>query len=562
VQHDYQAAQAAEFHEKGNPMSNSDPIRVMIVDDHSMVRRGLATILRVRPGMELVGEASNGYEALQKCEQVRPDVILMDLVMPEMDGAAATRTIRAQYPQIQVIALTSFKEKELVQGALEAGAIGYLLKNVSAEELADAIRAAYAGRPTLAPEVAQVLLQADRLEQLARALVDAPPDTFSLSDILAEHIPAIFADSQIEIRLFPGQVLLCHPGGSLPVPSSCWEWLHTTSDSHCILPGMSLPWGGSQPAEQGLIIAPILSAEGREPIGGIYVARDRDPGAMADLLPMVKSLAAQITSALHSAQLYAQTQAHQKIARELAMAGQIQASFLPSSLPSLAGWQIAVTLEPARETSGDFYDFIPLPDGHLGLVIADVSDKGMGAALYMALSRTLIRTYAAEFPTRPDLVLSATSRRILEDTRAGLFVTAFYGILEPASGSLRYCNAGHNPPYLFNRRADEAVQVLGKTGMALGAVEDTTWTHSTVCLEPGNTLVLYTDGITEAQDEQGDFFGRQRLLSVLQAETSIPRPHKHAVLHVQEALLGEVRQFMGTAPQHDDMTLMILLREF
>ncbi|MGD9047163.1 MAG: SpoIIE family protein phosphatase [Anaerolineae bacterium] len=542
-------------------MSSSDPIRVMIVDDHSMVRRGLATILRVRPGLELVGEASNGYEALQMCDQARPDVILMDLVMPEMDGAAATRAIRAQCPQIQVIALTSFKEKELVQGALEAGAIGYLLKNVSAEELAEAIRAAYAGRPTLAPEVAQVLLQADRLERLARALVDAPPDASSLPEILAKHIPALFADSQIEIRLFPGEVLLRHPHDRPPVPDSLWEWLQTTSESYCLLPGMSLPWSSAQPAEGGLIVAPMLTGEGPDPIGGIYVARDRDSGAMADLLPMVKSLAAQIASALHSAEIYAQTQAHQTIARELAMAGQIQASFLPSSLPSLPGWQLAVTLEPARETSGDFYDFIPLPEGHLGLVIADVSDKGMGAALYMALSRTLIRTYAAEFPTRPDLVLSATSRRILEDARAGLFVTVFYGILEPATGLLRYCNAGHNPPYVFDTQASDAVQVLGKTGMALGAIQDTTWSHSTVCLDPGNTLILYTDGITEAQDEQGNFFGRQRLLSILQAEATVPRPHKHAVLHIQEALLGEVRGFMGSAPQHDDMSLMILARD-
>ena len=542
-------------------MSKSDPIRVLIVDDHSMVRRGLATILRVKPGLELVGEASNGYEALQKCQQVQPDVVLMDLVMPEMDGAAATRAIRAQCPQIQVIALTSFKEKELVQGALEAGAIGYLLKNVSAEELADAIRAAYAGRPTLSPEIAQVLLQADRLERLSRALVDAPPDASNLPEILATHIPNIFADSRIEIRLFSGQVLLRHPIASQPVPGSIWDWLGTTPEGHCFLPGMPLPWGGIQPADQALVIAPMVTSEGPDPIGGISATRSRDPGTMADLLPIAKSLAAQISSALHSAQIYAQTQAHEKIARELAMAGQIQASFLPSSLPSLAGWQLAVTLEPARETSGDFYDFISLSEGRLGLVIADVSDKGMGAALYMALSRTLIRTYAAEFPNRPDLVLSATSRRILEDARAGLFVTVFYGILDPATGSLRYCNAGHNPPYLLNTRESATIQVLGKTGMALGAVVDTTWTQSMVHLEPGNTLVLYTDGITEAENEQGDFFGRQRLLRVLEAQASVPRPHRHAVLHIKEALLQEVRQFRGAAPQHDDMTLVILGRD-
>ena len=141
-------------------MTDSSPIRVMIVDDHDMVRRGLATFLRVKADLERVGEASNGREALQVCEQARPDVILMDLVMPEMDGPTATRAIRKRYPQVQVVALTSFQEKELVQEALQAGAISYLLKNVSVDELAEAIRAAHAGRATLAPEVAQALIQA------------------------------------------------------------------------------------------------------------------------------------------------------------------------------------------------------------------------------------------------------------------------------------------------------------------------------------------------------------------------------------------------------------------
>jgi len=133
----------------------------MIVDDHTMVRRGLATILKVRPDMELVAEAGDGKEDLQLCQQVQPDVILMDLLMPEMSGAEATRRIRELCPQIQVIALTSYQEKELVREALQAGAIGYLLKNVSAEDLAAAIREAYAGRSTLAPEAIQALIQAD-----------------------------------------------------------------------------------------------------------------------------------------------------------------------------------------------------------------------------------------------------------------------------------------------------------------------------------------------------------------------------------------------------------------
>jgi NarL family two-component system response regulator LiaR len=140
-------------------MEPSEPIRVLVVDDHAMVRKGLSTFLRIKPDLELVGEASDGEEALRLCEQAQPDVVLMDLVMPKMDGTAATQAIRERWPQVQVIALTSFQERKLVREALQAGAISYLLKNVSVDELAEAIRAAHAGRPTLAPEATQALIQ-------------------------------------------------------------------------------------------------------------------------------------------------------------------------------------------------------------------------------------------------------------------------------------------------------------------------------------------------------------------------------------------------------------------
>ena len=143
-------------------MTETKPIRVMLVDDHAMVRSGLSAFLYAYEDLTLVGEASSGESAIQLCQQVQADVVLMDLMMPGMDGATATGLIREKCPQIQVIALTSFKEKELVEGALQAGAIGYLLKDVSADELANAIRLAAAGKPTLASEAAQVLIQATR----------------------------------------------------------------------------------------------------------------------------------------------------------------------------------------------------------------------------------------------------------------------------------------------------------------------------------------------------------------------------------------------------------------
>ncbi len=138
----------------------NEKIKIIVADDHNVVRSGISAFLEVFDDFELVGEASNGREAVEVCDAKRPDVVLMDLVMPEMDGARATELIREKHPDIQVIALTSFKEDNLVESALQAGAIGYLLKNVSADEIAAAIRSAVAGRPTLAPEAAQVLIRA------------------------------------------------------------------------------------------------------------------------------------------------------------------------------------------------------------------------------------------------------------------------------------------------------------------------------------------------------------------------------------------------------------------
>lgn len=153
-------------------MIEPNRIKVIIVDDHAVVRGGLRLFLLAFEDLELVGEAGNGEQALELCEKLEPDVALMDLIMPGMDGIQATQAIRERYPQIQVIALTSFEEEELVQAALESGAISYLLKNVSAGGLAAAIRAAHAGRSTLAPEAAEALIRSTRPARLGHDLTD------------------------------------------------------------------------------------------------------------------------------------------------------------------------------------------------------------------------------------------------------------------------------------------------------------------------------------------------------------------------------------------------------
>jgi NarL family two-component system response regulator LiaR len=162
-------------------MNTSQTIRVMLVDDHNVVRSGLATFLKAYDDLELVGEAKNGVEALDLCHHTKPDVILMDLMMPEMDGIEATQTILEDYPDIRIIAITSFEEEELVQGVLAAGAMSYLLKNVSSDELAKAIRDAFSGKSTLSPEAARALIRATRpIQQPTFDLTDREMEVLNL----------------------------------------------------------------------------------------------------------------------------------------------------------------------------------------------------------------------------------------------------------------------------------------------------------------------------------------------------------------------------------------------
>jgi two-component system, NarL family, response regulator LiaR len=161
-------------------MNDETRIRVMIVDDHAVVRSGLGAFLSVIPDLELVGEAENGELAVVRCGHLHPEVVLMDLMMPGTDGVTATRLIREKYPQTQVIALTSFQEDELVQNAMKAGAIGYLMKNVSAQELAAAIRAARSGKMTLSPEAAQALVHASRQATETEVLTERELDVLKL----------------------------------------------------------------------------------------------------------------------------------------------------------------------------------------------------------------------------------------------------------------------------------------------------------------------------------------------------------------------------------------------
>jgi sigma-B regulation protein RsbU (phosphoserine phosphatase) len=287
--------------------------------------------------------------------------------------------------------------------------------------------------------------------------------------------------------------------------------------------------------------------------GGVdYVTK---PFQAAEVLARVKT-----HLALRELQVQLQD-ANERMARELALAGEIQASFLPSALPTIPGWQLSATLQPARQASGDFYDLILLPGGRLGVVMADVTDKGAGAALYMALSCTLLRLYAEEDPARPDRVLGAVNKRILKDTSARQFVTVFYGILDPATGRLVYANAGHCPPLHFHAKDSRDVHRLVGTGIPLGILEDKTWGQETVQLDSGDILVLYTDGITEAHHEMPLLFGEERLLESVRARLGTAGSQRSSAQDIQDRILADVHRFVSGAPQSDDIALTILIRD-
>lgn len=252
---------------------------------------------------------------------------------------------------------------------------------------------------------------------------------------------------------------------------------------------------------------------------------------------------------------------NEKMERELVLAGEMQASFLPSAPTDLPGWQIAVTLKPARKMSGDFYDLNLLSNGQCRLLIADVVDKGVGAALYMVLSWSLLRTSAEEYPDRPEQVLHAANRRLLKDTHAEEFVTVFYGLLDPTTGLLTYANAGHSPAMLIRGQIDRQVEHLARTGVPLGVFEHESWEQQNVQIDPGDVLVLYTDGAHEAENERGEPFGTARLQKAVRSYLDSSAGQRPSAQAMQAHILAEIDAFTEGAPPLDDITLVIAVRD-
>ncbi|HSD82566.1 MAG TPA: SpoIIE family protein phosphatase, partial [Anaerolineae bacterium] len=269
-------------------------------------------------------------------------------------------------------------------------------------------------------------------------------------------------------------------------------------------------------------------------------------------LNILNGIASQASTSIESVQLLADLAMRQVLEHELDLAREIQKSFLPECCPEVPGYELAAAWRSARRVGGDFYDFMLLANGNVGIGIADVADKGVPAALFMALSRTLMRATTMSGRTPSD-ALRRTNTLIISDARSDLFVTVFYGLLHPRSGNFTYANAGHNPPLWLNVRSG-IVQRLLQHGMALGVIPDMPLSEHEIQIEPGDVLALYTDGVTEALNVEGEEFGVQRLEAVVQAHGT------GSAEEIVAAIEAAVDEFVGNEPPFDDFTLVVLKR--
>lgn len=270
-------------------------------------------------------------------------------------------------------------------------------------------------------------------------------------------------------------------------------------------------------------------------------------------MEIIHGIAQQTSLAIQNDLLKQEMVETERMEREIQLARQIQETFLPDELPQLNRWDLDMRWETAREIGGDFYDIFTLGDNRLGLVIADVADKGLPAALYMTVARTLIRASAADASSTIK-VLEEANRLLVNDSTDSMFITVVYAILALDTGELRYANAGHNRPLLYRRKTGKLEQ-LPKGGIALGILDELGLVEHHLVIQPGDSLVLYTDGVTDLMSPTGEFFGEQRLHDVI-------REHgKERVQDMLEYLDDAMIEFRRGTPPVDDITLLAVRRE-
>jgi len=297
-------------------------------------------------------------------------------------------------------------------------------------------------------------------------------------------------------------------------------------------------------------------------IGVIYVDNRLQAGIfMQDDLDLLNAIAASAAIAIENARLYQLAVEKGRMEQELQMAYKIQAGLLPESMPELSGWEFAASWKPARQVAGDYYDFIPLEAGKLGLVIADVTDKGMPAALFMAFTRSIIRASLDQNDQPVDAIRQA-NRLICRESSYGFFVTLFYLQFQPDSSEVTYVSAGHNPQLWYlepsGRDLDPEtgpVLQLGYSGMPLGIEEEAQFEQRRLNCAPGDCLLLFTDGVTDAINDMGERFSLSKLQRFGQEN------YQAAAQNIIGALENELLDFAGQTPQFDDITIVVAKRK-
>ncbi len=284
--------------------------------------------------------------------------------------------------------------------------------------------------------------------------------------------------------------------------------------------------------------------------GVVYVDNRLQTGIFSQAdLELLTAIASSAAIAIENARLYQVAVEKGRMERELQMAREVQASLLPRETPDVPGWEFAARWQPAREVAGDYYDFVLLGEGQVGLVIADVSDKGMPAALFMALTRSMVRASVGRASSPADGI-SHANRLICADATRGMFVTLFYALLNSVTGEITYVNAGHNPPLLYRADQDQLTK-LTRTGMALGVIADSPFEERTLHLNPGDFILLYTDGVTDATDAHEHDFGIERLERVALDYRGAPA---EGIVAALEQAVGD---FAGSTAPFDDMAIVV-----
>jgi serine phosphatase RsbU (regulator of sigma subunit) len=303
----------------------------------------------------------------------------------------------------------------------------------------------------------------------------------------------------------------------------------------------------SEPSHSALFVPLLAEAK----CIGYLSIRSHTPHAFTeDHQRILAAIANQVAVALENTRLYQQAAEKQHLEQELKVARDIQKSLLPSFCPFVPGFELAADWRSASEVSGDFYDFVTLAGGKLGLLIADVSDKGVPAALFMALSRSLVRSGVIG-ASGPSEGLRRANTWIIKDSQSDMFVTLFYGVLDPAARTLIYANAGHNPPLLY-RAASGTIESLAAKGIVLGVLPEIELEERQVTMVPGDLLVLYTDGVTEAINEHEEAFGEERLIQAVRQHHDLEA--REVIAQIRAAVLA----FTGDRPRFDDATLVVL----